>query len=209
MRGASGESGRRPHFGGSRVTENEPRANDSNPDEARRAWERAYYAKNIEKMREKQRQWRAKQSPEAKREKDQRYRSRHRETHLAGRRRQQRRKSMAICAAQGRPYFPRTKNNPVVRKLRALGISVRKDEMARLVAAQNGLCAICGLPPNGRGWGDTLCFDHDHATGLLRDLVCGKCNKGLGCFEDKVASLRSAVRYLLKHGKTTDADGSD
>lgn len=188
------------------MSENDRAANPT-ATEARRAWERAYYAKNIEKMREKQRRWRRSQGPQKMRERERRYRTKHRAKHLERRRKQQRRKSMAICAAAGREYHPRTKGNPVVRKLRPLGISIRRKEMDEAVSTQGGVCAICGHPPVGRGGGGSLCFDHDHATGRLRGLLCGFCNIGLGGFQDSVGSLQAAIEYLLKYGNPEKAQG--
>jgi len=60
----------------------------------------------------------------------------------------------------------------------------------RLVAAQNGLCAICERRPPVK-----LCVDHCHATRRLRFLLCNKCNSGLGCFEDDPDLLRRALAY--------------
>jgi hypothetical protein len=72
-----------------------------------------------------------------------------------------------------------------------------------LFVKQNGLCAICGnwlrLPENGLGKGNGLVHtDHDHRTGKIRGLLCGKCNMGIGLFKDSVDILRSASEYLRK-----------
>lgn len=67
------------------------------------------------------------------------------------------------------------------------------DDYAALDARQNGVCAICGQPPNGKG---ALHVDHDHATGAIRGLLCFTCNSGLGNFHDDPELLRKAVRYL-------------
>jgi hypothetical protein len=59
-----------------------------------------------------------------------------------------------------------------------------------MVAAQNGLCAICERRPSGR-----LCVDHDHATRWLRFLLCRKCNIGFGHFDEDPRLLRRAADY--------------
>jgi hypothetical protein len=55
-----------------------------------------------------------------------------------------------------------------------------------MLAAQGGLCAICGAAPAGR-------VDHDHETGAVRALLCFNCNGGLGQFRDDPAVLRAAA----------------
>jgi hypothetical protein len=64
-----------------------------------------------------------------------------------------------------------------------------------LLAAQGGVCAICGLP--GQTWAErNLHVDHDHATHEVRGLLCGKCNVGIGMLGDSVEGLRNALKYL-------------
>jgi hypothetical protein len=67
------------------------------------------------------------------------------------------------------------------------------DEYEAMVAAQNGVCAICGDKPETR-----LVIDHCHTTGLVRGLLCGSCNLGVGCFKDDVERLKKAIEYLEK-----------
>jgi len=65
---------------------------------------------------------------------------------------------------------------------------------------QNCECAICHKKVTDR----KLSVDHDHKTGLLRGLLCTKCNWALGLFCDSAENLRSAVEYLEKqHLKKT------
>jgi hypothetical protein len=68
----------------------------------------------------------------------------------------------------------------------------------RMLAAQNGRCAICEVSEPG---GRTKRFhvDHCHATGRVRSLLCEGCNNGLGRFRDKPHLLRAAANYLEKH----------
>jgi hypothetical protein len=68
-------------------------------------------------------------------------------------------------------------------------------EFRALVAAQGGRCAIC--PSEG-----PLCVDHDHDPPYaIRGLLCQKCNRGLGHFNDSSAALDRAAAYLRKQGK--------
>ena len=64
----------------------------------------------------------------------------------------------------------------------------------RLAAEQGNRCACCGATENvdGRLW----CVDHDHDTGVIRGLLCVRCNVGIGALGDSVAGLRRALAYL-------------
>jgi hypothetical protein len=65
-----------------------------------------------------------------------------------------------------------------------------------MLEAQGGLCAICGTIGDGDS---RLTVDHDHATGVIRALLCGSCNRGIGQFKDDAARLLLAADYLRKH----------
>ena len=62
------------------------------------------------------------------------------------------------------------------------------------LTAQNRCCAVCGLTQDETG--TRFSFDHDHATGQTRGVLCSRCNGGLGCFSDNVELLKAAIRYL-------------
>lgn len=66
----------------------------------------------------------------------------------------------------------------------------------RMLAAQGGVCAICKKEePRGR----KLSFDHDHATGKVRSLLCSGCNQAIGYIKENPDALSKAVDYLKKH----------
>jgi hypothetical protein len=69
------------------------------------------------------------------------------------------------------------------------GISV--EEYDELLAAQGGLCAICGQEKK-------LFLDHDHVSKRVRGLLCRNCNVALGHFYDDPGLLTSAAAYLLQ-----------
>ncbi len=71
------------------------------------------------------------------------------------------------------------------------------EQYNAMLAEQHGLCAICKKPPTKR----RLDVDHDHADGHVRQLLCERCNKGLGCFGDSLELLETAVRYMRKHSQ--------
>jgi|ERR1019366_396774 hypothetical protein len=74
------------------------------------------------------------------------------------------------------------------------------DDYNAILAAQGGLCAICGTDkPGGMG---AFHVDHDHKTNELRGLLCNNCNIGLGYFHDNTATFHSVIRYLEASSET-------
>jgi len=75
---------------------------------------------------------------------------------------------------------------------------VEPEEYERMVAAQRNLCAVCRNPETAtrRGAVKTLAVDHDHATGRVRGLLCGRCNTALGLLKDDHVTVASLFRYL-------------
>jgi Recombination endonuclease VII len=76
--------------------------------------------------------------------------------------------------------------------------ATQQDFEARLTA-QNGLCAICKTPLVSGSKGNRPCQDHDHKTGKLRDILCGRCNVLLGLCLENIEILTSTIKYLWKH----------
>jgi hypothetical protein len=64
-----------------------------------------------------------------------------------------------------------------------------------LIKNHNGVCDICGTDKPGYA-GRRLAIDHDHSTGIVRGMLCQKCNVGLGNFNDNPDLLLKAVQYL-------------
>ena len=67
-----------------------------------------------------------------------------------------------------------------------------KNEVAAIRAAQNDRCAICGDPSPQH-------LDHDHDSGATRQLLCQRCNHGLGLFRDDPGLLHTAAFYVEGH----------
>lgn len=69
--------------------------------------------------------------------------------------------------------------------------------------AQGGVCAICGNTEGAThqktGLPRSYAVDHCHTGGHVRELLCSKCNTGLGSFRDDPALLQAAIAYLAKH----------
>jgi hypothetical protein len=62
------------------------------------------------------------------------------------------------------------------------------------------MCECCGGPPVGRGRG--LHLDHCHVIGVFRGWLCGKCNCGLGMFQESPQILARATQYLNRNDPT-------
>jgi hypothetical protein len=115
-----------------------------------------------------------------------------------------------ICAADGceddrvagrycRPHFAERIPMPIPRdpdahraKLVA-SYGLTEHQYEALIEQQGGGCAICSRPPATTR---RLAIDHDHATGIVRGILCGRCNTALGLFDDNPQLLREAIAYL-------------
>jgi len=74
---------------------------------------------------------------------------------------------------------------------------ITQEDYDAMLAAQDGVCAICGGPPRGRGkLNDVFVVDHDHNTGVIRGLLCSPCNTAVGQMDDDPERLRRAAVYL-------------
>ena len=76
------------------------------------------------------------------------------------------------------------------RKLKTFGLTLQ--DYQQMLDAQNGVCAICGKKPGKR----KLSVDHDHKTGIIRGLLCFRCNFGLGWFQDDLKQFRAIAAHL-------------
>jgi hypothetical protein len=92
------------------------------------------------------------------------------------------------------PFLYKVKNSISKMKGR-YGITIRLDDYLSLIEKSNGVCAICGKKENKK-----LAIDHCHTTNKLRGLLCSKCNRGLGYFDDKIELLEKAIKYLKNNG---------
>jgi len=76
------------------------------------------------------------------------------------------------------------------------GISLRDYEV--MLAAQSGVCAICGKSPEENK--KKLAVDHDHTTGAVRGLLCSMCNLLVGKSKDNQEILQKTIEYLRRNG---------
>lgn len=65
-----------------------------------------------------------------------------------------------------------------------------------LYKKQKGKCGICRQ--HSSSFTRILCVDHSHRTGLVRGLLCFKCNAALGGFKDNRKLLNNAIQWLEK-----------
>ena len=78
---------------------------------------------------------------------------------------------------------------------REYGLS--KDDYLSLVSKQSSSCAICGKhEPNHF----SLHIDHCHKRNVVRGLLCGRCNQGIGLLQESKEIMESAIDYLDRHG---------
>src|SRR6266436_2895580 len=76
---------------------------------------------------------------------------------------------------------------------------INEIEYLKILADQNNGCAICGALTAADSFQRRLHVDHNHITGIVRGLLCGNCNNGLGRFKDDLTFLKKAIAYLEKY----------
>jgi hypothetical protein len=66
------------------------------------------------------------------------------------------------------------------------------DQYQLLLERQGGVCAICHAPLKERH----IQVDHNHATGLVRGLLCSDCNLAIGLLHESIESIERCIGYL-------------
>jgi hypothetical protein len=79
------------------------------------------------------------------------------------------------------------------RILKVYGIT--REQYDALYALQGGCCALC---QRATGVSKKLAVDHDHATGKVRGLLCGTCNKIVGHARDDEMFFKRGYWYLIE-----------
>lgn len=87
---------------------------------------------------------------------------------------------------------PEIKKKLKVRQLwRYYGLT--PEALASLISGQGNVCAIC----KSTHWGPSgPNVDHNHITGVIRGILCGRCNTGIGFLCDNPKIMRAAADYL-------------
>jgi hypothetical protein len=78
---------------------------------------------------------------------------------------------------------------------------IDSDNYTSLLKSQNKACGICKCTPNSR---EDLCVDHCHDTGVIRGLLCKKCNRGIGKLGDNLQAIQKVIRYFTISSKIRD-----
>lgn len=92
------------------------------------------------------------------------------------------------------------KNNPIRARANTLRhcYNLTEEEIKEVSLWSGGPCECCGkeLFKFGRG-ADDACLDHNHKikTGY-RGIICGGCNRALGCVKDSISTLTALIEYL-------------
>ena len=66
------------------------------------------------------------------------------------------------------------------------------DTFQKLLAIQEGRCAVCGVSLEHH----QIHVDHDHATGLVRGLLCWRCNR-FRVAQNRSDNIKQVNEYLL------------
>jgi hypothetical protein len=149
------------------------------------------------------RQWRLK-NPEKAREHARRSREKNREKVLA-RQRIWREANRERSAQKSRTWYEANRDRVRARsRFKTFGVTA--EQYQALLDRQGNRCAICRTTEPGKG--ECFAVDHDHATGLIRGLLCVHCNVGLGHFRDDTDLLELAVAYLRDRRENAARQGT-
>lgn len=75
--------------------------------------------------------------------------------------------------------------------------NITPEQWSNMLKQQDGKCKICGdLPPEGKD----LVTDHNHKTGIVRGLLCYRCNREIVLLEKDETHILKAVEYIKNNG---------
>jgi len=109
-------------------------------------------------------------------------------------------------SARHKTYYlqPRIKERERVRDLQQR-YGITAEAFLTMLAQQGFVCAACGLVAWDHAGGGFAKLgkrgpkvDHDHATGIIRGILCGRCNMAIGLLRDDPKIIRAVADYLEK-----------
>jgi len=151
--------------------------------EARAAWNKAYRAKNKDRIKAYEKAYNE-ENKEAKRVYNKAYRAKNKDRIKA-----------YLKAYNEENKEAKQAYDKAYHVLRKHGITLEEKE--RMKQEQENKCKIChqdflaDVEPH---------VDHCHTTGEIRGLLCQGCNIGLGQFKDNPVALAKAIEYLKEVG---------
>ena len=85
-----------------------------------------------------------------------------------------------------------------------INYGITLDQYNEMLKKQNGVCCICkgaetySCPQTKfKGIRNTgFSVDHNHTTGIIRGLLCRKCNSAIGYFKEDPLIMERAIKYL-------------
>ena len=105
------------------------------------------------------------------------------------------------CSRKCNPaYQPKfTKSEKARRHNLSSKYGLTEETYFELLVNQGGGCKICGAT-KGNDKHHKLFVDHCHKYGVVRGLLCGRCNSGISLLRDCPETIRSALFYVLTSG---------
>lgn len=159
--------------------------------EQRRKWSKDWALKYPEKVKESKRKYRIKNKDKIETARFA-YRKANRDKMDAAKRKWERENPEALSMQRARRRI-RQMNSALDRSYR-FHYDITLENFSEASEAQNHVCLICG--ENGHtDRVKRLVVDHDHNSGVLRGLLCHRCNCGIGYFKDDVERVKLAAKY--------------
>lgn len=73
--------------------------------------------------------------------------------------------------------------------------NINLEQYKALCKEQNYKCSIC------LNHDENLVVDHCHSSGLIRELLCKKCNSAIGLLKEDINNLNNAISYIMRHNE--------
>lgn len=117
-----------------------------------------------------------------------------------------------LCGNCGRKTWQQKNRSKERRRTLLRFYGLTPEQFESLWEVQEGRCKICKkLPPakliiRRNQLHTALQVDHDHKNKIVRGLLCGSCNRGLGFFFDDPDLLIAAAAYLKSYDMPKEAN---